>query len=275
MITVVAGGDSFVWGSELHDCRSNQCSQHTFPALLAADYNYTCAAWPGNGNDSIARAIVNYCEHNPKDNLVVLVSWTFSSRYEFRFTFDTKQRNSPWYTINSWTVEPDVELIREQFITDNEAIYQHQVNHIKRAQQTGIVAFADLYYKNVGSSEYWEVYTSLKEMVYLQNYLKCNAIPYLFTCADNNVFHNYTVDSADITIVSLLNQLDMKQWFFFEPGIAFNQTQTPRGFYQWALENKYKIGTTHPLEEAHRDAAKLMQEKFNEVVKELNQQNQT
>ena len=34
-------------------------------------------------------------------------------------------------------------------------------------------------------------------------------------------------------------------------------------------ENKYKIGVTHPLEDAHQDAAKLMQEKFNELVKKF------
>jgi hypothetical protein len=44
-------------------------------------------------------------------------------------------------------------------------------------------------------------------------------------------------------------------------------TTDPRGFYQWARENKYPVGTTHPLEAAHADAAKLMQEKFNELVK--------
>ena len=55
------------------------------------------------------------------------------------------------------------------------------------------------------------------------------------------------------------------------PGVlhAPNQTKEPRGFYQWAIENKYKIGTTHPLEEAHKDAAKLIEEKFNAMVKKF------
>jgi hypothetical protein len=36
------------------------------------------------------------------------------------------------------------------------------------------------------------------------------------------------------------------------------------------VENKYKCGKeNHPLEEAHRDAAKLMKDKFNEMVKEF------
>ena len=39
-----------------------------------------------------------------------------------------------------------------------------------------------------------------------------------------------------------------------------------KGFYQWAVDNKYPIGDTHPLEDAHRDAALLMKDKFYEMV---------
>jgi hypothetical protein len=53
----------------------------------------------------------------------------------------------------------------------------------------------------------------------------------------------------------------------FPPGVGANQTETPRGFYQWAVENKYPVGPeNHPLEQAHIDASKLMQEKFNDLV---------
>jgi hypothetical protein len=39
------------------------------------------------------------------------------------------------------------------------------------------------------------------------------------------------------------------------------------------VENKYPIGTTHPLEEAHTAAAKLIKEKFNEMVTKSLEQN--
>jgi hypothetical protein len=75
----------------------------------------------------------------------------------------------------------------------------------------------------------------------------------MFTCADNCI---------------VTGQLDYSNWFFFPPGIPPHETATPRGFYQWAVENKYLCGPdNHPLEQAHQDAAKLMQEKFNELVK--------
>jgi hypothetical protein len=126
-----------------------------------------------------------------------------------------------------------------------------------------------MFYRQVGSGEYWEIYSSLKEIVYLQNYLTVKKIPYLFTCADNGIRYNYTVDHADNVIKSLYNQIDWEtNWFWFPAGTAPHDTQMPRGFYQWAVENKYRMGTTHPLEEAHYDASQLIREKFHAVVKE-------
>jgi hypothetical protein len=99
----------------------------------------------------------------------------------------------------------------------------------------------------------------------MQNYLKVNNIPYLFTTADWQE-ENYT-RCCDIFLSSLYESIDWTNWYFFPAGDQIYETQKPRGFYQWALENKYKIGTTHPLEEAHKDASILIQEKFNEMVK--------
>ena len=70
-------------------------------------------------------------------------------------------------------------------------------------------------------------------------------------------------------------KLDMTNWYFFPPAKEEYNTQTPRGFYQWAVENKYSMGPEHhPLELAHRDAANLIRSKFNELVEKFNQQNQ-
>jgi hypothetical protein len=38
------------------------------------------------------------------------------------------------------------------------------------------------------------------------------------------------------------------------------------GFNQWALLNNYARGTTHPLDEAHQDAVKLMLPTFNKLI---------
>ena len=91
-------------------------------------------------------------------------------------------------------------------------------------------------------------------IIQLQKFLKTRNIPYLFTCADNCV---------------ITGKLDYSNWFLFPPAPTKEtwNTQQPRGFYQWAVENKYPVGQeSHPLEQAHQAAANLIQEKFNELV---------
>jgi hypothetical protein len=253
---IIAAGDSFVYGSEL------QSPNNTFTSLLGATES---VAWPGYGNDSIARTAIERCEQGGVTGAIV--SWTFPGRYEFRFAYDTRQKKSPWYAINVWTIKSDIESIKEEFVTKDPGILVAQQKTIERARDTGVAEFANTFYKHVGGSEYWEIYSSLKEIVYLQNYLTVKGIPYMFTCADNSIFNNYTVDHADTVIKSLLNQIDYLQWFWFPAGKGADQTESPRGFYQWAVESGYPIGTTHPLESAHQDAAVLMQERFNSIFK--------
>ena len=253
---IIAAGDSFVYGSELAS------PANTFTSLLGAD---ECIAWPGYSNDAIARTTIERCEQGNVDG--VIVSWTFPCRYEFRFSYDTGQRKSPWYSINPWTTKLDIDSINDEFVNKDDNILEVQKETIKRARATGVADFADVFYQHIGSSEYWEVYSTLKEIVYLQNYLILNSIPFMFTCADNSIWYNYTRYNPDNVIQSLINQIDLSRFFWFPEGQGSNQTEAPRGFYQWAVENKYAIGTTHPLEQAHIDASKLMQGKFNELVK--------
>jgi hypothetical protein len=262
---IVAGGDSFIYGSELTDCVGGP-SKSTFTALLAKDHDYQCFAWPGAGNDTIARLIITRCEQLISEDQAVIVSWTFPGRYDFRFVYDTGQVTKNWYTITPWT-NASSSNIQKEFANQNDVVLNHHEKSVARAQQLGIADFADTFYKHVGTSEYWEVYSSLKEIVFLQNYLKANKIPYLFTCADNSLIYNQTVSSNDPVINGLYGQIDFSKWFLFPEGTNPQDTCTPRGFYQWAVENKYPIGTTHPLEEAHQAAAELMQETFNAMVK--------
>ena len=99
---IVAGGDSFVFGSELSSIKKS------FTALLGQEHDYRSVAWPGYANDSIARTVIAECEKHTK--LGVIVSWTYPGRYEFRFNYDTKRIKSPWQAINSWTIQ-DTEYI--------------------------------------------------------------------------------------------------------------------------------------------------------------------
>lgn len=108
-----------------------------------------------------------------------------------------------------------------------------------------------------------KLYTSKRVIESLQEYCEYHGLPYLFTCADNCLFE--VLDT---------NKLNMDHWYMFPPAEESWNTQEPRGFYQWAVESNYPCGPDqHPLEQAHADAAKLMQGKFNEMVTKHLQQN--
>lgn len=251
---LIAGGDSFIYGSELADCPNGKTySQKTFTALLSKEYNleYQCSAYPGNSNNSISRSVINTVELC-KSNKVVVVCWTFPQRWEFRLFND--QGKDQWFNVNSWHTDKKYRFNSLDF------------------DESMIRKFATEYFKTAGASEYYEVYSTLKEILFLQYYLKNNNIPYLFTTANNTFFEheNYSRNVSN-ELLTLTNEIDWDEWYFFPEGSGPSQTEAPRGFYQWAIENKYSIGPkSHPLEQAHQDAFKLIKEKFNEVVKKNN-----
>ena len=270
---IVAGGDSFIWGSELKDERTsgktwNTFSRLTFTSLLAKSNNmhYECVALPGNSNQAITRQTMNYCESHKDIKKFVIINWTFPNRYEFRFPFVSVTNplaNNHWESISAWTIK-DTATIKEELKSNINKTFEKLVEYKKSISSNGIDDFAKNYFKHVGMYEYWEIYTSLQSIVMMQNYLELNNIPYMFSMAEDVLLKNYTIDNPDQSISTLSNQLKMDNWFMFPDS---------KGFYQWALENKYPVGDTHPLEEAHYDAAQLMKDKFNELVEKFNKQN--
>jgi hypothetical protein len=263
---IVASGCSFIWGDELSDHRhhgANGYSHLTWPANIAKNQNtdYVCVASAGSGNTIITRNVINFCEQN--QDIFVIVQWT----WPFRFDFAVAKKNH-WETIGPW--QADQENRPGEKLSEDDVLFDYAEKNTQIAKRNGINELANTFFKYIGSGEYWPVYSTLKEIIFLQNYLKSKHIPYLFSCADaSSIFYNYTVQkSNDPFINNLINQIDMDNWSFFEPGINWGDTKTPRGFYQWAVENKYAIAPGgHPLEQAHIDASNIMQEKFNELVK--------
>jgi hypothetical protein len=104
------------------------------------------------------------------------------------------------------------------------------------------------------------VHTSPRVILDFQQYCEYQQISYLFTCVDN-------------CLIELLSpETNWDHWYLFPAGTKSHETQQSRGFYQWAVENKYNIGIDgHPLEQAHQDAAQLIKEKFNELVTQFDQ----
>ena len=262
---IVSAGCSFIWGDELGDHHHHGAggySHSTWPANIAKNQNidYACVASAGYGNTIITRNVINFCEQNR--NVFVIVQWTWPFRFDFAFA--NKNR---WETIGPW--QADKENRPGEDLPKDDVLFNYAEKNTQIAKRNGINELANAFFKHVGSGEYWPVYSTLKEIIFLQNYLNSKDIPYMFSCADaSSIFYNYTVKKANDTyITDLINQIDMDKLALFEPGSNWGDTKTPRGFYQWAVENKYDIAPGgHPREQAHIDASKLMQEKFNELV---------
>jgi hypothetical protein len=251
---LIAGGDSFTYGSELKDCfqlvegslPKEVHSHHTYSALLANELklDYLCVAYPGNSNSAIRRTVMNACNEHT-DVEYVIVTWSFPGRYEFNF-------NHSWEQISPWSVADDVEkTIKKDFHVDNPIVFQHHLDKLKREQTLGISEFAQIFYNKVAGSEYWEVYSSLLDIVLLQQYLKLHNIRYLFLGVDECLLGNISKHLNDASVSTLYQQLDLINWFWFSKN---------KGFYTWALDEKFPFATTHPREEAHIEAATLIYE---------------
>jgi len=250
---LIAGGDSFTYGSELNDCfqlvegspPQEVYSHHTYSALLASEMNleYVCAAVPGSSNSAIRRNTMDVCEQYNDIDLVI-VMWTFPNRYEFKF-------DDRWEQITLWSIEENVEVrIKKEFQNENPIVFNEHLKKLKRERNLGITDFAKTFYRHVGHTEYWECYSSLVEIVMLSNYLKLRNIPHLFTVADSFIINSQR-HANDPSYKTLLDLTKNVNWFLFP---------YDKGFYNWALDEKFPFATTHPREEAHIEAANLIYE---------------
>jgi len=128
-------------------------------------------------------------------------------------------------------------------------------------QLTGVAPFADAIYR-YAANQYHETYLSWKSIIWLQNILEKKKIKYFFTLADNVLFYEELkpLKEIDNLLNGLYNEINFNNWFFFG--------ERNMGFNQWALLNNYPRGTTHPLDDAHKDAANLMKDKFLSIIKQ-------
>jgi len=255
MTTLISGGDSYTYGLELADCKwPTRPSSHTFSALLAKSYNldYVCTAIPGYSNSAIARSVINKCIE-VKQDYAVIVTWTYINRFELStdtpIITEYEHRSNAWYGI----CPSNLEKIRKEF--------------------PGFIGMVDQFLKWTGLTEYYKYYTTLKEILYLQNFLKVHNIPYLFTSADSSICFQKSSeiikhDDNIHTLKNMLSEVDWNQWHLFpNNGIDWLLTSSPNGFKTWATEKKFKTGPGfHPLEDAHLSAHNILKDKFNELV---------
>jgi hypothetical protein len=189
---------------------------------------------------------------------MVVVMWSFLSRYEWAMSRNTKLEASRWVDISPWDTSDGQNESYKVLAVDE---IQSTLFNTRRQvyKDAGATDLADSIYRH-GANQYHEVYQSLKNIIWLQNILQKMEIPFFFTLADNSLFYdNFTPHSdLDQLMRGLHEQLDMSKWFSFGERMM--------GFNQWALLNDYERGTTHPLDQAHADAVKLMLPTFEKIT---------
>ena len=231
MTVLIAGGDSFTFGSELPS------QEHAWSGLLAKKLgmNYCCTAMPGASNSSIRRRVMNAVANYKNEEQFVAVMWSFPNRYEFRFAYDTGHRDSPWYSITPWTHNDQDPA--GHFVNADSKVLDLQLADRAHKEANGMSDFARSYVKNVASDPAWETYNSMLEIVTLQNYLIKHDVNYIFAHVDDSLFeYNSTMDAS---LRTLREDIDKSKWILDE------------GMYNWAKRTKQDFYTTHPTEKAH------------------------
>ena len=262
---IIAGGCSFTRGNELSDDtlrKGKSPSNKTWAKGLSdlVQGNYFCTANYGVGNSAIARRIFDYIAKNKTDMVVVM--WTFVSRYDWAMPRSKYLEDTRWASITPWDTK---DKQAEVFKTLANSETQQEQYKLRRDQldSTGVKQFADALYR-YAANEYNEVYLSWKSIIWLQNILEKKNIKYFFTLADNTLFYNEMTPHSQIDpfMENLHKEIDFTNWFSFGERMM--------GFNQWATLNDYPRGTTHPLDEAHKDAVQLMKDKFLEIYNKEN-----
>ena len=260
----IAGGCSFTFGHELSDDKDGKTPSRKSWAYklcqrlnLCQPENYICTAYPGSGNTGIARRVFN-AVGNLEDITGVVVMWSFLSRYDWAMPRHRNLEKTRWATMTPWDTSEGRDDVFKQ-LAGSEPQQEEWKRRRDLLKDTGVRDFANAIYK-YAANQYHEIYFSWKSIIWLQNILEKKKIPYMFTLADNTLFYDKSICHCekDPFMKALYSEIDFTKWFSFGERMM--------GFNQWASLNEYKKGTTHPLDNAHRDAVQLMLPKFKKII---------
>ena len=241
---VLSAGCSFIYGAELSDspdyAGKDPLSKLTWPALWAKDNNfdYESVATCGISNSGISRLVIDYCEKNSTDS--VIVQWTYPNRYELRFN-DIVEKN--YFSLNHWLANDLNANIKDQNFKEFFKIFD----------KSPMQSIAKIWYNFISYYD-TDVYTYLKEVVYLSNYLKNKNIKFIFA----SVFHKYFMDIPKIKDPSIENLYKISQTL---PWVTFDN----QGFIEWAESSGHfdREVWQHPNDAAHLAAFNLVKNQLN------------
>lgn len=262
---VISGGDSFTFGAELDGDNSVHPHTNSWANLVAKQIgkNHINVARSGRSNSYIARHVLHQVQsaldkNIPSNKIFVQVMWTFVDRHEFAIGMPTGEFDSPWMYTTPFSHVDETEsewfMNVDKRTTNWSRVYNSLKSFYKKNQELGIVEFAKHYSKLTQSAPLNDSYTSIKEVLMLQNLLQVNNVPCMFTYVNQHVTHGLFSDAAENAYLTSARKLiDITSWYAF-PG----DFQEYIGFDDWAKHNKYEYATSHPLESAHAAAADLI-----------------
>lgn len=224
MKKIVSFGDSFIFGSEL---QNNIDGSKGWPGLAAKalGYEYETRAIPGCGNDAICRQILEYFAHNPSQDTLAVINWTWALRWDF-YTVSQER----WTTVGPTCVP----MTLAQFVTPGEA--------------DRILQF---YHDYTGNSSVWEKWRSLNSIYTAQKYLDSRQIKTIETFIDPEIVDDS--QHCPSYIKELQSQVKSRLTNF--DGMSF---------LDWSRHKGFTITPTrlHPLEDAHQSAAEFWRDTY-------------
>ena len=278
---VISGGDSFTYGAELPDDYHGP-AKGSWAQLIANKLNakHINKAMSGRSNSFIVRHIINAIHEASQHNyypqeIFVQVMWTFAGRTEIPINFNTERDDSPWFPIDPYVCEDESKSKWFKEVSKDTPNYEETRNNLRNRykinKKLGLVDFTKEYYKV--TQGVYDTYSSLKEILMLQDFLDKRNVKYMFTYVNEHVMialcdhvdnygHNYDhgLVSIDKFTNGLRNFIKFDEWYKFPGNKEF------MGFDDWAKANGYPYATSHPLEQAHKDAAELLYEKARQTL---------
>ena len=263
---VISGGDSFTYGSELPDDTEGP-SKSSWANVVANKLNskHINIAQGGRSNSYIVRHVINTIYEALKydykvEAIFVQVMWTFVARQEFPVNFNIKRKDSPWFPIDPYVCEDESKSKWFTKVSKDSPNYEQVRSDMHKRylinKDLGLVDFAKEYYKVTG--ELHDTHSSLKEVLMLQDFLESRNVKYMFTYVSEHVMSGLI--SIDKFTNGLCNFIKFDEWYKFPGDKEF------MGFNDWAKANGYPYATSHPLEQAHKDAAELLYEKARQTI---------
>ena len=268
---VISGGDSFTYGSELSDdgCLGpKHASKNCWANLVANKLNakHINTGEGGRSNSYITRHVIHAVLHEAlqhdykSEEIFVQVMWTFVPRQEIAVNFDIDRQDSPWFPIDPYVCEDESKSDWFKKVSKSIPNWQevHDDMHKRYLinKDLGLVDYAKSYYTVV--SDLHDTYTSLQKILMLQDFLENRNVKYMFTYVNEHVMTGLRGRDKFTSVLHCFIKFD--EWFKFPGDKEF------MGFDDWAKANGYPYATSHPLEQAHEDAAELLYEKVRQIL---------